>query len=235
MPADPRRMCPARRRARTLLEQTPTRAADEAGHARQQVHANTSRTAPTPGTTSASNYRDASSVGEPPSNLDLTRSGGHRVKSTTGARLGYWHCWPTGLPDWGCLPAWGTARVLAGSTQGLPAGMAVGDRLAGLLPLASHAVLQPARVSATSLRDGAEHRRALLAAYQHYQRLLAVPGPDDLRDEQLASLLRPLVVLAPSSPTPCSMPTLDRPRWCRPAPRVGPHRRSPASWRTVLP
>ncbi len=165
-------MCPARRRARTLLEQTPTRAADEAGHARQQVHANTSRTAPTPGTTSASNYRDASSVG---------------------------------------------------------------DRLAGLLPLASHAVLQPARVSATSLRDGAEHRRALLAAYQHHQRLLAVPGPDDLRDEQLASLLRPLVVLAPSSPTPCSMPTLDRPRWCRPAPRVGPHRRSPASWRTVLP
>lgn len=110
----------------------------------------------------------------------------------TGDALGYWDCWPTGEHGWGCLPAWGTARVLTGEVPGLP----VGSRFAGLLPLASHALLQPERITGTSLRDGAPHRRALLPAYQHYQRLPAHPGPAGVLDEQLASLLRPLVVLA---------------------------------------
>ncbi len=35
-----------------------------------------------------------------------------------------------------------------------------------------------------------------MAAYQHYQRLPDQPGPAGVLDEQLASLLRPLVVLA---------------------------------------
>ncbi len=110
----------------------------------------------------------------------------------TGDTLGYWDYWPTGEPGWGCLPAWGTARVLAGDVPDVP----VGSRLAGLLPLASHAVLQPERVTPTSLRDGTPHRLSLPAAYQHYARLPADPSDDGLRDEQLASLLRPLVVLA---------------------------------------
>jgi len=110
----------------------------------------------------------------------------------TGDAFGYWDFWPTGEPGWGSLPAWGTAQVLAGDVTGLP----VGSRLAGLLPIASHALLQPEHITGTSLRDGAPHRRPLMAAYQHYQRLPGQPGPGGVLDEQLASLLRPLVVLA---------------------------------------
>jgi len=110
--------------------------------------------------------------------------------------FGYWDFWPTGEPGWGCLPAWGTAQVLAGDVTGLP----VGSRLAGLLPIASHALLQPEHITGTSLRDGAPHRRPLMAAYQHYQRLPGQPGPGGVLDEQLASLLRPLVVLAAVGP-----------------------------------
>lgn len=105
---------------------------------------------------------------------------------TTGDALGYWKYWPAGDPQWGCLPAWGVGTVVAGDA------VAAGSRLAGFLPLASHAVLRPERVTDRSLRDGATHRRELMPVYQHYERLPGSPAADD----GLASLLRPLVTLA---------------------------------------
>jgi hypothetical protein len=110
----------------------------------------------------------------------------------TGATLRYWEFWPVDEAGWGCLPAWGVARVIEGDVDGLP----VGSRLAGLLPLGSHALLQPEAVTDAALRDGAPHRRGLMAVYQRYRRLPPDASPDQRREEQLGSLLRPLVVLA---------------------------------------
>ncbi|MDQ3715088.1 MAG: DUF2855 family protein [Actinomycetota bacterium] len=110
-----------------------------------------------------------------------------------GEQLRYWDFFPTARPGWGCLPAWGTGRVLDSAA----AELAPGSRVQGLLPIATHCLLTPVRVTSSSLRDGSQHRRGLPSAYQHYDRLAAAtPGtapPTD--DEALAALLRPLFVL----------------------------------------
>jgi NADPH:quinone reductase-like Zn-dependent oxidoreductase len=107
-----------------------------------------------------------------------------------GDALRYWDFFPTGRPGWGCLPGWGTGVVRESRHPGLP----VGSRLLGMLPLATHGLLVPARVSATAVRDGSAHRDGLPVAYQHYERLPGDPGPSP--DEQLRALLHPLFVLA---------------------------------------
>jgi Protein of unknown function (DUF2855) len=107
-----------------------------------------------------------------------------------GDALGYWDFYPTDRPGWGCLPAWGTGVVRDSGHADLP----VGSRLFGLLPLADHCLLTPARVSGTAVRDGSAHRRGLPLAYQHYERLPAGDGPGP--DEQLRALLHPLFTLA---------------------------------------
>lgn len=110
-----------------------------------------------------------------------------------GERLHYWDAFPVTRLGWGCLPAWGTAVVAASTLAELP----VGERIAGLLPVATHCLLQPVRVTASSLRDGATHRRPLAAAYQHYERL-PTRRPAGARSpaEELGALLRPLFFLA---------------------------------------
>ena len=110
-----------------------------------------------------------------------------------GEQLRYWDFFPSSQPGWGCLPAWGTAQVEASTVSELPQGC----RVSGLLPIATHCVMRPVRVTPRSLRDGAVHRRDLPGAYQHYDRLApteaGAPGPDTT--EALGALLRPLFVL----------------------------------------
>jgi len=110
-----------------------------------------------------------------------------------GERLRYWDFFPSARPGWGCLPGWGTARVEASALSELPPG----SRISGLLPIATNCLLWPRRLTPLTLRDGAEHRRDLPGAYQHYERLpptaAGAAGPDE--DEALGALLRPLFVL----------------------------------------
>ncbi len=104
-----------------------------------------------------------------------------------GEAMHYWDFFPTGDPDWGQIPVWGFADVV----QSLHPGVAVGERLYGYWPSASHAVLAPARLRPGGFSDASPQRAALHAVYNQYSRCAADPfhTPDT---EDLQALLRPL-------------------------------------------
>ncbi|MDP2417418.1 MAG: DUF2855 family protein [Hydrogenophaga sp.] len=112
-----------------------------------------------------------------------------------GEAMQYWRFFPV-APDadgtaWGCIPVWGFGEVVASQAEGV----AVGERLYGYWPMASHAVLQPVRVSPTGFADGAPHRSTLHAVYNQYLRCEsdAYYTPDS---EAVQALLRPLFLTA---------------------------------------
>jgi hypothetical protein len=83
----------------------------------------------------------------------------------SGSMLGYWQYYPAEEP-WGVLPVWGFARVVESRAPNLLAGR----RIWGFLPMASHAVLRPADITASTFRDDSPHRRDLPSVYNAYQR-----------------------------------------------------------------
>ena len=107
-----------------------------------------------------------------------------------GDKLAYWQFFPAAGPDaanWGVIPVWGFADVIASKADGVP----VGDRLFGYFPPASHLTMSPVRVSPERLFDGAAHRAPLPPGYNSYSRVLAEPGYDRQWDDARA-LLSPL-------------------------------------------
>lgn len=104
-----------------------------------------------------------------------------------GDSMQYWQFFPTAEDDWGQIPAWGFADVLVSDVPGV----AVGERFYGYFPLASHLRMRPERVSERGFYDGAEHRRALVSAYNQYTRCSwdAYYRP---QQENLQILLKPL-------------------------------------------
>lgn len=107
-----------------------------------------------------------------------------------GERLHYWRFFPASAEDWGVVPAWGHARVLASKHPEI----AIGERLYGYWPMASHALLQPGRVGRASLADASPHRAGLPQVYQEYRRIGSEPGDQHLED--LTALLHPLYATA---------------------------------------
>lgn len=87
----------------------------------------------------------------------------------------------------GRLPVWGFATV----TRSTVADVQVGERLYGYWPMASHAVLHPARINAAGFIDALPRRQPLPPLYNRYQRLAAL---DDYRpaDHDLWPVFRPL-------------------------------------------
>lgn len=104
-----------------------------------------------------------------------------------GDAMQYWQFFPTGEESWGIVPVWGFADVV----QSLHPGVAVGERLYGYWPMASHTVLTPTRLTEASFFEGAPHRAALHAVYNQLLRCAADPlyAADT---EDLQALLRPL-------------------------------------------
>jgi Protein of unknown function (DUF2855) len=92
---------------------------------------------------------------------------------------------------WGCIPVWGFGDVV----ESLHPGVAVGERLYGYWPMATHAVLQPGRLEPAWFSDAAPHRAGLHPVYNRYLRCAADPfyRPDT---EAVQSLLRPLFLTA---------------------------------------
>src|SRR6186713_1220439 len=88
-----------------------------------------------------------------------------------GDAMNYWQFFPTGEDGWGTIPVWGFGSVV----QSLHPGVAVGERLYGYYPMASSAVLAPARLNVSGFYDGAPHRRELHAVYNQYLRCNADP------------------------------------------------------------
>ena len=68
-----------------------------------------------------------------------------------GNEFGYWNFFPTGDAAWGIVPVWGYARVVASQH----ADIAVGERIYGYLPMASHLLVMPGHVSEAGFIDSA--------------------------------------------------------------------------------
>lgn len=70
----------------------------------------------------------------------------------------------------GRLPVWGFATV----TESRAEGISPGDRYYGYYPMASHALLTPGNVTASSFTDVTPRRTTLPPIYNQYQRMLAI-------------------------------------------------------------
>lgn len=89
----------------------------------------------------------------------------------SGDMIGYWKFFPVAEP-WGIVPVWGFADVIESRAPAV----AVGERIWGFLPMASHLVMQPAAVTERAFNDGAAHRADLPAIYNNYQRTSGDPA-----------------------------------------------------------
>jgi len=106
-----------------------------------------------------------------------------------GEAMHYWQFFPSGEDGWGLVPVWGFATVV----QSLHPDVAVGERLYGFFPPASHAVLAPGRLSPSRFTDATALRADLPAVYNQYFRCAQDPlyTPDS---EAIQALLRPLFI-----------------------------------------
>jgi hypothetical protein len=106
----------------------------------------------------------------------------------TGDMIGHWNFFPAG-EGWGRIPAWGFAEVVAGGRDELPNG----TRVFGFLPMSSHLLVEPMRVTPSAFTDGAAHRAALPPLYNQYRRVAADPTYD-AATEDLQAIFYPLLV-----------------------------------------
>jgi hypothetical protein len=102
-----------------------------------------------------------------------------------GESLGYWDFFP-GPPDWGRIPAWGFAEVVASGVEG----MADGDRFYGNWPMSTFVTLE-ARATGAGFVECSAARAHLAPIYQRYQRAGAASGFAPEHDDA-AALARPL-------------------------------------------
>lgn len=100
-----------------------------------------------------------------------------------GDQLGYWQFYPA-ADDWGHVPAWGFAEVVASATDSA----VVGDRLYGYWPMSTFATIRPTGKRGSRLIDATDHRQDLPSLYNAY----LPAGPQESGREELESLLRPL-------------------------------------------
>jgi hypothetical protein len=103
-----------------------------------------------------------------------------------GDAMHYWQFFPAEA-GWGRIPVWGFATVVESKHDAI----AAGERLYGYLPMSTHVVLQPDRVTDAQFFDGVAHRRPLPTPYQVYMRLARDPLHDP-RHEDHRALLHPL-------------------------------------------
>jgi hypothetical protein len=96
-----------------------------------------------------------------------------------GDQLGYWRLFPA-PGEWGRIPAWGYARVIASRSPAL----AEGARVFGLVPMGTELDVRPAP-HPLGFADAAPHRAELSPVYNQY---LSVEGEGD----DAALVMRPL-------------------------------------------
>ena len=107
-----------------------------------------------------------------------------------GEVMSYWNFFPA-EPGWGRVPVWGFADVVRTSHEGVRSG----ERVFGYLPMSTHLVIQPDRITPSSFVDASPHRRALPPVYNQYTRVANDPGyRAEHEDQQM--LFRPLFMTA---------------------------------------
>jgi hypothetical protein len=103
-----------------------------------------------------------------------------------GDLLGYWHFFTpadNAEDEWGILPVWGFADVVESNVEDIP----VGERLYGYFPPATSVVMQPAKVSSSTVIEGMPQRQKLPPLYNRYRRVFA--QRDYTRDFDDATIL----------------------------------------------
>ena len=88
--------------------------------------------------------------------------------AVVGDQIGYWDIFPA-PESWGIVPVWGHARVIASHHPEI----AVGERLYGYLPMASHLIVKPGHVAPRFSRHG-RAPPADGAIYSQYRRLAPI-------------------------------------------------------------
>ncbi|HAH08539.1 MAG TPA: DUF2855 domain-containing protein [Alphaproteobacteria bacterium] len=83
----------------------------------------------------------------------------------SGDMIGYWKYFPA-EGAWGKIPVWGFGDVVESRSDAI----AVGERLWGFFPMASHVILTPGKASPGQFRDATPHREALPTLYNDYMR-----------------------------------------------------------------
>ncbi|MFT7243140.1 MAG: hypothetical protein ACI82A_000482 [Candidatus Azotimanducaceae bacterium] len=91
--------------------------------------------------------------------------------AVAGDFLGYWAHFSRDA-EWGCVPVWGFGIVMESHVPEIKEG----ERIFGFFPMASHAVLTPAPITALSFSDDAEHRSGLHPWYKRYYRCANDPA-----------------------------------------------------------
>lgn len=103
-----------------------------------------------------------------------------------GDKLKYWDFFPTD-DGYGIIPVWGFANVIETKCDSIE----VGEKFYGYLPMGTHLIVEPEKISALSFIDGADHREHLSMIYNQYVRSANDPIYRE-ETEALQMLLRPL-------------------------------------------
>jgi len=99
--------------------------------------------------------------------------------AVVGETVRYWNFFPA-AEGWGIVPVWGHARVVASRHPEI----AVGERVYGYLPMATHLIVRPGKTSPGLFRDMMPHRQAMATVYNQYRRLAADPAHDAAREDE---------------------------------------------------
>jgi len=99
--------------------------------------------------------------------------------AVVGDGFKYWDFFPA--PEgMGIVPMWGHARVI----ESLCPEIAVGERVYGYLPMASHLDVIPGKVTAGGFVDTTDYRQPMSPVYNSYTRLAADPEHDPAREAE---------------------------------------------------
>ena len=99
--------------------------------------------------------------------------------AVAGDSFKYWDFFPA--PEgFGIVPMWGHARVIESRHPEI----AVGERVYGYLPMASHLDVVPGRVTVGGFLDTTDYRQPMSPVYNSYTRLAADPEHDPAREAE---------------------------------------------------
>lgn len=91
--------------------------------------------------------------------------------AVVGDQMAYWNFFPA-EEGWGRIPVWGFATV----AESRHPEIAVGERVYGYLPMSSHFIVEPGKITAGTFSDTAAHRQPMNPVYNNYRRLAADPA-----------------------------------------------------------
>lgn len=106
-----------------------------------------------------------------------------------GDSIGYWRVFPTEREDYGLMPVWGFADVVASRAAGITAGA----RVFGYFPMADRLLVQAEKITRGGFADAALWRKAVPDIYNRY--VLCAADPHYAPElENAEALFRPLFI-----------------------------------------